>query len=121
MTPTDVLRDAAELLSMPGTWTQGTLARDAALNEVRPLDPKAVSRCLFGAIHKAAGVDSLVGVAILAATAAQAVLWHRHAPRMLLASWNDAPKRTRQEVRGLLLEAAKIDLKQWGVRRDAAE
>lgn len=48
---------ARVLISDPGCWTAGVLARDRASRPVSPLDDKAVSWCARGAIYRVVGGD----------------------------------------------------------------
>ena len=47
-----VLRDVADTLSAPHSWTQGCDARDARGNPVGPAAPTAVRWCLMGALNR---------------------------------------------------------------------
>jgi hypothetical protein len=95
----DLLDRAAEILTAPGAWTQGELARDAnGAPVLGPCYPEAVCFCLIGAVE-AAGASDLVEAATIEFLYDQLGL---------VASWNDEPGRTQQEVVDRLRGAAAL-------------
>ena len=85
----------SELLTSPAKWTHGTWARDSKGFAVSVLDEKAVRFCLSGAILKCYPEKG-----------AYEKIYHRIVQRvgMTPMQWNDAPGRTFEEVRTLVLE-----------------
>jgi hypothetical protein len=65
MTAASVLRQARDLITPKGKWTQEAVARDARGNEVRPADDRAVSFDMIGAIQKVPSSAEEYGAAIL--------------------------------------------------------
>lgn len=53
----EVLATTIELLTPPGSWCQGTMARDARGEPCDHTSHRVVSRCVYGAISAAAGHD----------------------------------------------------------------
>ncbi len=53
----EVLHEARSVLVEPGSWTQGTYARNRFGRSVSSFEPDAVSWCAVGAVHRAAGND----------------------------------------------------------------
>lgn len=100
-TVADVLERAADLISKPGAWTQGALARDEG---GRALHGDAIRGgqcfCLNGALCAAAGFPGMVPV--LPFRVVMEVL--KQEP----AYWNDRPSRTQGQVVSKLREAAAL-------------
>lgn len=94
----DVLDAAADLLSAPGAWTQGALARNALGKDAKVGEDK-VCFCMAGALVETSGPWS----------AAWAFL-DKFLPNVRgannTAAFNDAPGRTQAEVIAKLREAA---------------
>jgi hypothetical protein len=101
-----ILRGVAELFSAPGTWTPGAWAKDAqGMHLGRPLDDRAVSWCLFGAVRKVRG-PGMSPAEDLAIGAVHEALGLRDGET--IAAWEDAPGRTVDDVRHAVTAAAEI-------------
>lgn len=100
----DVLEAAADLLSKPGAWTQGAYARGKGNRPVNSAD-EAARFCVLGAMNIAAGAPKVnldrneAHIAFANATGI---------PDYLIATWNDTPGRTQDEVVAKLREAAAL-------------
>lgn len=101
--PVPVLRKTISILSKPGTWTQGSSAKNGIGRVVNPGDTTAVCWCLTGAVMKTCPEWS-----------ARRYVW-RYLKEALtgnrlsgfmdgvsLVDWNDRPTRTQAEVLDLL-------------------
>lgn len=91
---------AYELLDSPEKWCQGPYAEDASGEAVDERSPDACSWCLVGAISRCYmpdGDDDLRDYL----RACNAI---RKAVGVECGRWNDAPERTFQEVRDVLLK-----------------
>jgi hypothetical protein len=93
----DVLERAADLLSMPGAWTQGESARNRSGEQVPPDSDAAVCWCLDGAYERVGGQWGDRGWSALSKVI-------RSGP----ISWNDSPRRTQAQVVAKLREAASL-------------
>ena len=94
------LRAARELLSKPGTWTQGVMARDASGQKSQaPWSPHAVCWCLEGAIQRASDATRFEA---RTATPRDVLLAIEKEVGQKAARWNDDPSRTQEEVLALL-------------------
>lgn len=104
--PSAILDKAADLISKPGAWTQGTLSRSEDQTPVSDVEDGACF-CLIGA-------TLLVAPQRLTALLAQGyllkVLPHADAGQALnpMAHFNDAKGRTQDEVVAKLREAAAL-------------
>jgi hypothetical protein len=114
MTPAEVLRAAAVLLSAPGAWNQHRWACDIFGDWCAPTNPAAVCWCLRGAIAHVVGsmMTEHVGPA-------EDVL-RRSLHRDGLAQWNDTRGRTADEVVAALIAAAEMAERQAPRWVDAA-
>lgn len=114
-TPAQVFQHAAALVDCG--WTQGVYARNSAGNPCLTTGPDACSFCLFGAIKRAGSAAGLTDAQIdrLDAFAGQVGLVTPGVKTSMVASWNDAPGRTKEEVSGFLrLTADKVQQKGTG-------
>jgi hypothetical protein len=84
----------SELLDRPEKWCQVSLAQDARRKEVGSLHKDACRWCLVGAIGKCYSVNKYMTYIILL----QKVLGVEP------EKWNDAPERTFEDVRKLVLQ-----------------
>jgi len=89
--PSEILRAAREIISVPERWTQGASALSGRGNVVNARSPSAKCWCSFGAIDKAgsrsiAKLRTAEGILRAALKAESIILW------------NDAPERTHAEV-----------------------
>lgn len=89
-----------ELLASPEKWTKGAYAMDASGLHVPERHPDARRWCLLGAANYCYGLASVavemrIRDALLAGSGDKATG---------IASWNDAPDRTFDDVRKLLLD-----------------
>ena len=87
-----VLRDVADTLSAPHSWTQGCDARDARGNPVGPAAPTAVRWCLMGALNR-----HLMPHRLAAGILARSALAQATAP-VQTASFNDGARRASEVV-----------------------
>lgn len=95
------LKAARELLSKPGAWTQGVMARDASRQRgVAPLDSAAACWCLEGAVGKAS-FDTRFEPG-RTATPTQVLKVIETELGQKASRWNDDPARTQEEVLALL-------------------
>lgn len=103
-----VLNRAADLITPPGAWTQGSNARDAEGCPVPLDDPYAECFCVAGAIARfAKGEDWADGLQIVRRT-----LNTGRVPFVSfvdsVSGWNDEPERTQAEAVQLLRDAARL-------------
>jgi hypothetical protein len=104
MTPQAILLKAAELLeSSPTAWTQNGLARTDEGAETSPRNLNACSWCAMGAIAKVQNLPDALEEYNPAAK-----LLALHLTPTSIATWNDAPERTRDDVTQALRSAAKL-------------
>lgn len=89
----------------PERWTQGTFSKDAAGNITHISSPHTMCWCLTGAIWFV--YDNLeFGNAVSRTTEAIKKLHHYHQDTIIsLASWQDQPERTFEEVFAVAKEA----------------
>lgn len=66
MTVTSVLKEARQLITPKGKWTQEAVARDVRGNEVRPTDDHAKAFDIIGALQRVAKDPADYGDAIMA-------------------------------------------------------
>ena len=94
VTVKDILIKAKELISQPGAWTQGEIARDASGNLTEVLGEDATCFCTLGAIYKAAhDLDAPNDEDLKAINHMRKVLDYP-----LIATWNDNIYRTQEDV-----------------------
>ena len=102
MTPAERLRAARALLTPPGAWTRGALARDREGNRVECDSVRAVCWCAGGAISRATDRrDNETEWRLLTKVVGFPVSF-----------WNDAPGRTQADVLAALdaaIELAKAE------------
>ena len=92
----DLLDAAADLLTTPGAWTKGKLARASTGYPCAPDSPRAVCWCATGALLRVnPGGESF----ILALGALYELIGH-------ISDWNDHPRRKQGDVVQLLRRAA---------------
>lgn len=101
MTIADVLERAAELLSRPGAWTQGTLFRDAKGKELQVSSAGKSCFCMAGALVECGGPWS-------AAWSFLDDILPKADKGNATAAFNDASGRTQDEVVAKLREAAAL-------------
>lgn len=100
-----VLNRAADLITPPGAWTQGSYARDAEGCPVPLDDPYAECFCVAGAIARfAKGEDWADGLQIVRRT----LNTGRAVPFVSVSGWNDEAGRTQAEAVQLLRDAARL-------------
>jgi hypothetical protein len=90
-----------ELYSGPEKWTKGVLARNAEGKQVDIKHPTAECFCIIGALKKcyASNIDDMQFQFAVAKIITEL------GPIDSLASWNDAPERTFEEVKALVERA----------------
>jgi hypothetical protein len=90
---------AYELLSQPGAWTQGTLARDSEGLATNVMGPTACSFCIAGAIERCYPCleDNLKAL-----DQVKQELKTRYDTFQFVGKWNDHPDRKHEEVVELL-------------------
>lgn len=100
--PKQVFESAALLVERG--WTQRNYARNSAGNVCLTTSPDACSFCLFGAIKRAGRDAGMTDEQIdkLDGFAGQVGLVTPGIKSSMLASWNDHPGRTKEEVAGFL-------------------
>ena len=108
MSAAEILNRAADIVSQPGAWTQGRTARDKDGAAVASHTPEAVCFCAIGAINRAAFEASTDWAGSDLAYAMLSRQLRSDMPEALgVATWNDTPGRTQDEVANLLRRAAK--------------
>jgi hypothetical protein len=107
MTPAQILRGAADLLSKPGAWAQYHFALNAAGVPTLSWGTDAVCWCMRGAIKAAARGNNEARIEAEYAVAKQLGFFHLEK----VADWNDAEGRTQAEVVAKLIEAAETQEK----------
>jgi hypothetical protein len=90
-----ILRQAADLITPPGTWTQHYMAKSAKGNSVRAGSRSAVCWCAMGAIKRAGNGSDYEGWSAL-----------RDHLQCAVVAFNDARGRTQAEVVAALRAAA---------------
>lgn len=91
-TPSEVLRAARELISVPERWTQDATARSVKRRPVLPRSQKAVCWCSVGAIDRATE-------STFSPEAMDARSFLRDAAKTnVISTWNDMRSRTHAEV-----------------------
>ena len=112
--PARVLAMAADLLVEIG-WARGCFARNALGDPVPETSADVFSLCAVGAIGRAAHEllagegPALVRMGKHCVLAVEHVLWKREAADEALEVYNDKWAASAEEVRGLLLEASRLD------------
>lgn len=94
----DVLLATEAMFQKEGAWTQGIAARDADGYAIAATDARAVCWCLRGGLVKVAGGNNRLLDSAMSALKVDI--------RSGLATWNDQPQRTVDEVRQALRQAA---------------
>lgn len=101
LTPSDVLRAAADLIEPEGAWTQNAFARGRSGREVEAASRSAVCFCAIGAIARVSGLRGSTGIYATPTIAVEGRLGTRS-----LGGWNDDAERTQAEVVSKLREVA---------------
>ncbi len=87
-TTLEVLKQARQLISEPGHWTKGALARDKNHKQVPPLSPDACSWCSIGAVVKVVGSEELAVGHLIPLNVAITAL-HPNLPTTSVGDFND--------------------------------
>ena len=90
----EVFRRAAELISGPGCWTQGSYARSETGTPVTAWSPHARSWCIFGAIQRVTEWDFRMYDRCRDVMTKKVI--ENGGPSVSV--WNDSPGRTQAEV-----------------------
>jgi hypothetical protein len=112
MTPSEILRAAADLIGPDGCWAQGAYARDAAGSDAYSAGDKAVCWCLHGAVrwvaHRNGGIGSPAHHMAMAALITACKAPDAMPSNECVHAWNDKPGRAHADAVAKLLEAARI-------------
>ncbi len=87
----------SELLTDESKWTKGVNARDSSGNPISCLSDKATCFCLVGATFKCNGDESPDKVYKVMDKISDEI-------KFSISEWNDAPERTFQEVKDLVVK-----------------
>jgi hypothetical protein len=105
-----ILRGVRKRLEPEGNWIQNTLARDREGREVQPEAREAVCWCLHGAMIAEFALlrDQYPNWSIRVSMAINKAI-HKRVPRISIASYNDYPERTLEEVLSMVDDAIAIE------------
>lgn len=109
-----VLETAQNLLSRPGAWTQGALARDAQGVEVGTHAPEACCWCATGAViasmegYDAGDHDDVWEFEIAVEYLNEALGFRCQTDDLLTEEWNDDLERTHEDVLQMFDRAIKL-------------